>query len=47
MLVPGSNEEADRILHEYKLAQFGLSKEQLEPHFERYLSRYDIEPEGK
>ena len=34
-------------VHEYKLAQFGLSKEGLEPHFERYLSRYDVEPEGK
>jgi Sulfotransferase family len=33
--------------HEYKLAQFGLSKEALAPHFERYLSRYDVEPEGK
>ena len=32
--------------HEYKLAQFGLSKEALEPLFERYLSRYDVEPEG-
>ncbi|RZK02927.1 MAG: sulfotransferase, partial [Novosphingobium sp.] len=34
-------------VHEYKLAQFGLSKEALEPQFERYLSRYDVEPEGK
>ena len=34
-------------VHEYKLAQFGLSKEQLAPHYERYLSRYDVEPEGK
>lgn len=34
-------------VHEYKLAQFGLSKEALAPHFERYLSRYDVEPEGK
>jgi Sulfotransferase family len=32
--------------HEYKLAQFGLSKESLAPQFERYLSRYDVEPEG-
>jgi hypothetical protein len=32
--------------HEYKLAQYGLSKEALEPLFERYLSRYDIEREG-
>jgi hypothetical protein len=34
-------------VHEYKLAQFGLSKAQLAPNFERYLSRYDVEPEGK
>lgn len=34
-------------VHEYKLAQFGLSKETLAPHYERYLSRYDVEPEGK
>lgn len=34
-------------VHEYKLAQFGLTKEGLAPHFERYLSRYDVEPEGK
>jgi len=34
-------------VHEYKLAQFGLSKEALAPHYERYLSRYDVEPEGK
>ena len=32
--------------HEYKLAQYGLSKEALEPLFERYLSRYDIAREG-
>jgi hypothetical protein len=32
--------------HEYKLAQYGLSKEQLDPLFERYLSRYDIAREG-
>jgi hypothetical protein len=32
--------------HEYKLAQYGLSKEQLEPMFERYLSRYDVAREG-
>lgn len=32
--------------HEYKLAQYGLSKEQLEPLFERYLAEYDIEREG-
>ena len=32
--------------HEYKLGQYGLSKEQLEPMFERYLSRYDVAREG-
>lgn len=32
--------------HEYKLAQYGLSKENLEPLFERYLSRYDVAREG-
>lgn len=32
--------------HEYKLAQFGLSKEKLEPIFERYLSRHNVEREG-
>ncbi len=32
--------------HEYKLAKYGLSKEQLEPLFERYLSRYDVAREG-
>jgi len=32
--------------HEYKLAQFGLSVEQLAPQFERYLSRYDVAREG-
>lgn len=32
--------------HEYKLAQYGLSMEQLEPLFERYLSRYDVAHEG-
>ncbi|MBW8783960.1 MAG: sulfotransferase [Novosphingobium sp.] len=32
--------------HEYKLTQYGLSKEALEPLFERYLSRYDVEREG-
>ncbi len=32
--------------HEYKLAQFGLEKKDLDKLFERYLSRYDIEPEG-
>ncbi|GAB7555012.1 sulfotransferase [Novosphingobium sp. 11B] len=32
--------------HEYKLAQYGLSKADLEPLFERYLSRYDVAREG-
>lgn len=32
--------------HEYKLAKYGLTKEQLEPMFERYLSRYDVALEG-
>jgi hypothetical protein len=32
--------------HEYKLAQYGLSKDGLEPLFERYLSRYEVEREG-
>jgi hypothetical protein len=32
--------------HEYKLARFGLSQQTLAPLFERYLSRYDVEPEG-
>ncbi len=32
--------------HEYKLAQYGLSREKLEPLFERYLASYDVEPEG-
>lgn len=32
--------------HEYKLAKYNLTKEQLEPLFERYLSEYDIEREG-
>jgi hypothetical protein len=32
--------------HEYKLARFGLSPQMLAPLFERYLSRYDVEPEG-
>ena len=33
-------------VHEYKLAQYGLSKERLEPLFERYLTRYTVEREG-
>ncbi len=32
--------------HEYKLGQYGLTMEQLEPMFERYLSRYDVAREG-
>jgi hypothetical protein len=32
--------------HEYKFAQFGLEKKDVEPLFARYLSRYDIELEG-
>ncbi len=32
--------------HEYKLAQYGLSKEKLEPLFAEYLRRYPIEMEG-
>jgi hypothetical protein len=32
--------------HEYKLAQYGLSKEKLVPLFDRYLSRYDVALEG-
>ena len=33
--------------HEYKLAQYGLSVEKLAPMFERYLSRYEVEREGR
>lgn len=32
--------------HEYKLGQFGLTPEQVRGMFERYLSEYDVEPEG-
>lgn len=32
--------------HEYKLDQWGLSKEKLEPMFEDYLSQYDVAREG-
>jgi hypothetical protein len=32
--------------HQYKLEQFGLSKEGIAPLFERYLSEYDVELEG-
>ena len=32
--------------HEYKLAQYGLTPDQLRGAFERYSSRYDVEAEG-
>ncbi|PEQ11823.1 sulfotransferase family protein [Novosphingobium sp. PC22D] len=32
--------------HEYKLAQYGLTKDDLVPLFERYLARYDVAMEG-
>jgi hypothetical protein len=32
--------------HEYKLAKYGVTMEQLEPMFERYLLRYDVAREG-
>jgi hypothetical protein len=32
--------------HEYKLAQFGLTPEAVRARFERYLARYQVEPEG-
>lgn len=32
--------------HEYKLAEYGLTKEGLEPQFERYLSKFNVEREG-
>jgi hypothetical protein len=32
--------------HEYKLAQFGLTVKGVRGMFERYLSEYDVEPEG-
>ena len=32
--------------HEYRLAEFGLSKAKLAPMFERYLARYEVEAEG-
>jgi hypothetical protein len=32
--------------HEYKLAEYGLTPEHLRGRFERYLSEYDVEPEG-
>lgn len=42
----GDNPQDKFGRHEYKLAEFGLSKEKLEPLFERYLGRYEIEMEG-
>ena len=33
--------------HEYKLAQFGLSPDAVKPLFERYMARYEVEPEGE
>jgi hypothetical protein len=32
--------------HEYKLAEFGLTPDQVRAKFERYRSKYDVEPEG-
>jgi hypothetical protein len=32
--------------HEYALAQFGLTADQVRSKFERYLSRYEVEAEG-
>lgn len=32
--------------HEYELGQFGLTPEQVRNRFERYLSEYEVEPEG-
>jgi hypothetical protein len=32
--------------HEYKLAEYGLTPDQVRGMFERYLSQYEIEPEG-
>jgi hypothetical protein len=32
--------------HEYKLAQYGLTPDQVRKMFERYLSSYKVEPEG-
>lgn len=42
----GDNPQDKFGKHEYKLARFGLSPQLLRPLFERYLSRYDVEPEG-
>jgi hypothetical protein len=32
--------------HEYRLAEFGRTAEQIAPLFHRYLSRYEVEAEG-
>ncbi len=32
--------------HAYKLDEYGVDPDELLPHFERYLSRYDVEREG-
>jgi hypothetical protein len=32
--------------HEYKLGEYGLTPDQVRKTFERYLSKYEIEPEG-
>ncbi len=40
------NPQAKFGRHDYKLAQYGLSKAQLDPMFERYLAEYDVEREG-
>ena len=32
--------------HEYKLAEYGRTAEEIAPQFQRYLSRYEVEPEG-
>jgi hypothetical protein len=32
--------------HEYKLGEFGLTPDKVRASFERYLSEYDVEPEG-
>jgi hypothetical protein len=32
--------------HEYKLAEFGRSAQDIRPLFDRYLARYQVEPEG-
>ena len=42
----GDNPQGKFGRHEYKLGRFGLSKQMLEPMFERYLAEYDVEREG-